>query len=222
MLAGEGVTAIWNDVLPEARADFLAWHMGEHMAERVGLPGFRRGRRHVALDAATRPEFFTLYEADSLGVLQGHDYTNRLNGMTPWTRRVMAGLRGTARALAQVVESRGPGLGGAVMTLRFEAAEGAAPSLAAAVRGAAGRHGIAGAHLCRTDAAASLAGNEERETRRGDAAPPAWFIILEAAGPEALEGLLPESELAAAGARAPVLRGLYRLEFLRSKTAWTP
>lgn len=222
MLAGEGVTAIWNDVLPEARADFLAWHMREHMAERVGLPGFRRARRHVALDAATQPAFFTLYEADSLQVLQGHDYTNRLNGPTPWTRRVMPRLRNVARVLAQVVESRGAGLGGILLTLRFEADAQAAMPLAALVRAAADRPGIAGAHLCRSDLVASTAGTEEQRSRAGHEAPlPAWFILVEAADPEALAGLLPAAELAAAGA-GPALRGLYRLEFLRAKTACAP
>ncbi len=218
MLAGEGVTAIWNDVVPEAQEDFLAWHMREHMAERVGLPGFRRGRRHAALDAGTRPAFFTLYEADSLQVLQGHDYTNRLNGMTPWTRRVMTGLHGTARALAQVVESRGPGLGGVMMTLRFELPEGAGHSasatLAKAVRDLTERPGIAGAHLCRTDATSSAAGNEERQVRQADSSPPAWFLLVEATSAEALAGQLPDAELAAAGAVGAVTRGIYRLEFL--------
>jgi hypothetical protein len=222
MLAGEGVTAIWNDVLPEARADFLAWHMHEHMAERVGLPGFRRGRRHVALDATTQPEFFTLYEADTLQVLQGHDYTNRLNGPTPWTTRVMATLRNTARALARVAESSGPGLGGIMLTLRFAAPPAAEPALAALVRQAATLPGVAGAHLCVTDAAASGAGTTESASRQADAAPPAWFILVEAADAAALEGLLPDAALASAGAALPVARGLYRLEFLRGKTAFAP
>jgi hypothetical protein len=212
MLAGEGVTAIWNDVVPEGRADFLAWHMQEHMAERVGLPGFRRGRRHAAMDAATSPAFFTLYEADTLEVLQGHDYTNRLNGMTPWTQRVMGTLRGTRRALARVVESHGPGLGGVMLTLRFEMAEGwqAAVPL---VRAAADRPGIAGAHLCVTDAAASGAGSEEQRTRQGDAAPPSWFVLVEAADAAALDGLLTDAAMSATGVPPVAARGVYRLEF---------
>lgn len=214
MLAGTGVTAIWNDVVPEARGDFLAWHMREHMAERVALPGFRRARRHVALDAATRPAFFTFYEADSLAVLQGHDYANRLNGPTPWTRQVMATLRGVARVLAEVVESRGAGLGGTVLTLRFDGPAQAASPLAALVRAAAERPGIAGAHLCRSDLGASGADSGERRLRAAHEAPlPAWFIILEGADAEAFQGLLPDGDLAAAGA-GPAQRGCYRLEFL--------
>ena len=79
MLAGEAVVAIWNDIPADTREQFYDWHINEHMPERVGIPGFRRGRRYIAIDAATRPEFFTLYELDTMQVAQGTDYANRLN-----------------------------------------------------------------------------------------------------------------------------------------------
>jgi hypothetical protein len=126
MLAGEAVVAIWNGIAPEARAEFYDWHHNEHMPERVGIPGFRRGRRYVALDAATHPEFFTLYEVDAMPVLQGSDYANRLNAPTPWTRRVTAQFRDTARGLARVLES--VGAGGVLLTLRFDADDAASPA----------------------------------------------------------------------------------------------
>ena len=93
------------------------------MPERVGIPGFRRGRRFIAVDAATHPEFFTLYEADTIEVLKGQDYANRLNDPTPATRATTAQFRNTARALARVLESHGPGMGGVMLTLRFDADE---------------------------------------------------------------------------------------------------
>jgi hypothetical protein len=40
MLAGEGAVAIWNDINEAGRAEFYAWHLHEHMPERVGIPGF--------------------------------------------------------------------------------------------------------------------------------------------------------------------------------------
>ena len=36
------------------------------MPERVGIPGFKRGRRYIAVDGGTRPEYFTLYETESV------------------------------------------------------------------------------------------------------------------------------------------------------------
>ena len=82
-LAGQAVVAIWNDIAPEGRIEFYEWHNREHMPERVGIPGFRRGRRYIAKYGA--PEFFTLYEADTAEVLVGQDYLNRLNNPTPLT-----------------------------------------------------------------------------------------------------------------------------------------
>jgi hypothetical protein len=220
MLAGEAVVAIWNGVAPEGRADFYAWHLTEHMPERVGIPGFRRGRRYIALDAATQPEFFTLYDADSLPVLQGSDYANRLNAPTPWTRAVTAHFRDTARGLARVLESTGPGVGGVLLTLRFDADQGAADALRAAVRTAARSPRIAGAHLCATDEAASGVRTTETTVRTGNQPPPTWFALVEATDADALAVILPDAALTAAGARGPFIRGLYRLEFLRTKTAF--
>ena len=86
-LAGTGVVTIWHDLLPEAKDDFNEWHNREHMPERVGISGFRRGRRYVAVSGG--PEYFNLYEADSPEVLGGQDYLNRLNSPTDWTKRKM-------------------------------------------------------------------------------------------------------------------------------------
>ena len=120
MLAGEAVIATWNGITPEGRDEFYAWHIQEHIPERVGIPGFRRGRRYVAVTPDTRPEFFTLYETDTMQVLQGVDYANRLNAPTPWTKSATAHFRDTARALARVLASEGPGMGGFLLTVRFD------------------------------------------------------------------------------------------------------
>jgi hypothetical protein len=65
MLAGEAVVAIWAGIDPEVRAQSYDWYINEHSPERVGVPGFRRGRRGIAASPTTSPEFFTLYEAES-------------------------------------------------------------------------------------------------------------------------------------------------------------
>jgi len=74
-LAGLGVVAIWHDIAAEARDDFYEWHNREHMPERVGIPGFLRGRRYIAVRGA--PTFFTLYEATGTDVLAGPHYLAR-------------------------------------------------------------------------------------------------------------------------------------------------
>ena len=90
-LAGGGAICIWNDITPEGRDEFYAWHLHEHMPERAAIPGFRRGRRYVGLDAATSPEFFTLYETETAEVQTSAPYLARLNPEKPprYSRAVM-------------------------------------------------------------------------------------------------------------------------------------
>ena len=117
-LAGHGALAIWHDIIPEGRDDFYAWHGREHMPERLGIPGFLRGRRYVAIDAAL--EFFNLYEAQSVEVLKGQDYSNSFNNPTPRTLRATTHFRHVARSLCQVKATHGHGHGGLMATLRYD------------------------------------------------------------------------------------------------------
>jgi hypothetical protein len=217
MLRGAGVVALWNDVVREGIASFHAWHIHEHMAERVAIPGFRRGRRYVAADAATAPAFFTLYEVETLAVLTGAAYTARLNAPTPATAANIPNFRNTVRALAGVAASDGEGVGGAVLTLGVEGGAGARDALAALLARPFARR--IGAHLCRTDMAASGIVTREKEGRTTLARPPAWFAIIEATDIDALAAAPDDAALAAAGAEGPVARGLYRLEQLRDAPA---
>lgn len=220
MLAGEAVVAIWNGIAPEMRESFYDWHVNEHMPERVGIPGFRRGRRYVAADGATHPEFFTLYEADAMPVLQGQDYANRLNDPTPGTRANTSQFQDTFRALSRVVVSHGPGMGGALLTVRFDCDAQHLPAVRALVRAAAEARRVTGAHLCQGDAAASAVRTTETRGRSDIQEPPACFVLVEATDPEALEHIMLDRALAGAGATGPFLRGLYRLEYVRMKTGF--
>jgi hypothetical protein len=222
MLAGEAVVAIWNGIEPDTREQFYDWHVNEHMPERVGILGFRRGRRYIAADATTQPEFFTLYEADTMPVLQGSNYADRLNDPTPATRAVTAKFTDTFRALSRVLVSHGPGMGGAMLTIRFDCDEPHLIAVRAMVRAAAQARRITGAHLCRADTAASLVRTTETRDRTDIQPPPACFILVEATDPEALTDILLDRALLGAGATAPFVRGTYRLEYVRVKTAFAP
>lgn len=220
MLAGEAVVAIWNGIEPDAREQFYDWHVNEHMPERVGIPGFRRGRRYIAADAPTQPEFFTLYEADTMPVLRGSNYADRLNDPTPATKAVTAKFTDTFRALAHVLVSHGPGIGGAMLTIRFDCDEPHLIAVRAMVRAAAQATRVTGAHLCRADTAASLIRTTETRDRTDIRPPPACFILVEATDPEALTDILLDRALLGAGAAGPFVRGTYRLEYVRVKTAF--
>ena len=116
-LSGLGVIAIWNDIAEEGRANFYEWHDREHIPERVGIPGFLRGRRYIALSGT--PEYFTLYEVRDGSVLTGPDYLARLNSPTEWTSRSVQHFRNTSRSLCNVEVSLGAGSGGFIGTIRF-------------------------------------------------------------------------------------------------------
>jgi len=222
MLAGEAVVAIWNGIEPDTREQFYDWHVNEHMPERVGIPGFRRGRRYIAADAATRPEFFTLYEADTMQVLQGSGYAGRLNDPTPATRSTTAKFTDTFRALSRVLISHGPGMGGAMLTIRFDCDEQHLIAVRAMVRAAAQATRVTGAHLCQSDAAASAVRTVETRGRTDIQPPPSCFVLVEATDTEALTDILLERALLGAGATGPFIRGVYRLEYTRVKTAFAP
>ncbi len=222
-LAGTGVVAIWHDLLPEAKDVFHEWHQREHMPERLGIPGFRRGRRYVATSGA--PEYFNLYEADSPEVLGGADYLGRLNQPTPWTREVVASFRNVARGICRVLYSAGVGQGGAMLTLRFDVADAAATAVAAALRQQllpplVDALGIVGLHLCCTDDAISRIETAEKKARSETTRIPRWVVLIEGSGAAHVEaaasrlqaGLLPLGI-------TDVDQASYRLEYQRCKQA---
>jgi hypothetical protein len=224
-LAGMGVVAIWHDLLPEAKDEFYEWHNREHMPERVGIPGFRRGRRYTALIGA--PEFFNLYEADSPEVLGGQDYLNRLNAPTEWTKRVVPSFRNVARSICRVAFTAGVGSGGVMLTMRFDIdAAHRASAIEALTRRVlpplSFRNGIAGVHLCLADEAISKVETTEKKARADTTLVPTWIVLM--------EGNAVADVRAAGDALAPGLQAhnasaletaIYRHEFTRLKTPWS-
>jgi hypothetical protein len=228
-LAGAGAVCIWHDLLSEARDDFHQWHNREHMPERVGIPGFRRGRRYVAV-ASTTPEYFNLYEADSPEVLGGQDYLNRLNAPTEWTRRVVPSFRNVSRSICRVVYTDGVGQGGFMLTQRFDVGERDRQDVVNALRQRllpplVDNKGIAGVHLCLADQSISKVETAEKKARADTTQVPTWIILMEgnssadvgAAG-AALSGEL-RPLLGAHGAE--IATSVYQLEFSRCKTPWS-
>lgn len=228
-LSGEGAVAIWHDIAPEGREEFYAWHGQEHMPERVGIPGFQRGRRYAAIEADL--EFFNLYEALSVEVLKGQDYTARVNTPTPWTLSTVKHFRSVARSICRVVLSAGPAQGGLIATLRYDVAEADAtehkvilqrrtvPDLLA-------QPGVAAVHLLTADAEASGVATAEQAARGVANAVPRWVLLLEGWGDEAAFVATAKAELApgkfdAIGGQGLYSLGLYRHQITRTKTAWS-
>ena len=223
-LAGQGAITIWQDVKPQARDAFFAWHNGEHMPERVGIAGFLRGRRYGAVQGS--PEFFTLYETDAPEVHTGAAYLERLNHPTEQTRRVAPNMINNVRSLCRVEWSRGAAMGGLVFTLRFDVGESDHAEMRdLLVRDRLPRllmrPGVSAAHLCLADKGASSVKTEEKKARPEAALVPGWVVMVEGtAGREALEravaDLLDERSLTDAGG-SELLRGVYALQVSLSR-----
>jgi hypothetical protein len=170
-LAGKGVIAIWQDLVPEFRDEYREWHNRQHVPERLGIPGFRRARRFIAVEGG--PEFYTLYEAERVEDVSGKAYLDRLNAPTEWTQKIMPAFRNMARSVCCVAYSAGAGEGGYMLTGRF--------GFSLAKRSAANAElryrilpplcelpGIAGVHLCLADESASGLQTFEKRFRAAD------------------------------------------------------
>lgn len=106
----DGILAVWNNCTPGCESEYEDWYQTEHLPERVGIPGFIRGRRYQALDATH--QFFTYYEVDSPSVLTSDEYRQHLNAPTERTQHIMSGVfidmtRSICRCLHRVGQFRG-------------------------------------------------------------------------------------------------------------------
>ncbi len=114
-----GILAIWNDRAAAVAADYERWYMGEHIPERLAVPGFRAARRYEAV-AADRP-FFTFYEVDGPEVLASPAYCARLGDPTSATQAIMPHFLAMVRSPMVETRREGFGIGGTAVVIRYTA-----------------------------------------------------------------------------------------------------
>jgi hypothetical protein len=132
VVACKGILSIWNDMDVEHEDFYEQWYMSEHFPERLGVPGFRRGRRYEAVEADRR--YFSFYELDSPAVLFSEAYLARLNAPTTWTQRIMRLWKGMVRTVCERLERKGSALGGYVVAARWEMPAAPEPGIADRIR----------------------------------------------------------------------------------------
>src|SRR5215467_863904 len=96
-----GTLAIWHDLEDSFMDLYEDWLMGEHIPERLALPGFLEARRYESVMGS--PRFFIAYAVATPEALASPEYLARLASPTPMTREAMKGFRNmkrTACALA--------------------------------------------------------------------------------------------------------------------------
>ena len=118
MAGPPGILAIFNDCRAGREADFEAWFQGEHLLERLAVPGFLYGRRHQAISGSSG--YFNFYLVESPAVLTSKPYLERLDNPTPMTRTVMSEVFiNASRTVCRRTLRCGGFRGAFVVTVRF-------------------------------------------------------------------------------------------------------
>jgi hypothetical protein len=116
-----GILAIWNDCRAGREAEFDAWFQGEHLLERLAVPGFLFGRRHQAISGSSG--HFNFYLVESPDVLTSKRYLERLDNPTPMTRKIMSEVfLNMNRTVCRRTLRRGGFRGAFAVTVRFNEA----------------------------------------------------------------------------------------------------
>jgi len=219
-LVGNAILAIWNDIAPGGDAEFNHWHIREHFPERLGVPGFLRGRRFNAVSGS--PAYFTLYETESVGVLQSPGYLARLNAPTAWTTKCIQLFRNNRRTACRNTVSLGEGVGGALATLELGPAAGGDEALrawltATALPALADRPGITGAHLSEADVEMTVVRTAEKKLLEKPDTLARWVVMVEGLDAEtvagACEAALDDEALTRHGAAPDRSLAVYRLVY---------
>src|SRR6478736_10432627 len=117
----QGILAIFNDVAAGRDAEFDAWFQGEHLLERLAVPGFLFGRRHQAISGSSG--YFNFYLVASPDVLTSKPYLERLDNPTPMTKRIMSEVfLNMNRTVCRRTVRRGGFRGAYAVTARFDVA----------------------------------------------------------------------------------------------------
>ena len=197
-LLGNGAMVIWCDSTDPTDHD--AWHSHEHLIERVGVPGFLRGRRGVATSGS--PRYLVIYEVNDLATLTSAPYLERLNDPRPWTQCIVPTLQNVNRSLCRVTASFGSGIGTWILTLRVSPEPDAVGDLrdwliCEALPNLVAEPGFVSASLLECDQAASQVETEEKRLRETADDIADWIILVDGYDASAVQAL-PESALSPA------------------------
>lgn len=218
ILAGEALVAIWNDITPEMREDFFEWHPREHMVERLGIPGFIRGRRYIAVDAEV--EFLTLYEVANSAVLVSDVYKTRLTNPTAWSTKTLPAFRNNVRGGCRIHYSQGYAMGGFIQTVRFTASRENKQALVQYILktilpGLIDEPRITGVHFVENDS--GLTGGNAGNQRGRVIELPDLILLIESSAADGIQAVcsryFTEDDLIKAGADNGFIAGLYQLEY---------
>ena len=167
MTAQPGILAIFNDCRAGREAEFEAWFQGEHLIERLGVPGFLFGRRHQAISGT--PGYFNFYMVEAPAVLTSKPYLERLDNPTPMTRTIMSEVFvNMNRTVCRRTARRGRFRGAFAVTARFSRTPDEA-ALSAALEKLTADTAVAGGEIWIALDPAGMPVSMEEKLRGGDA-----------------------------------------------------
>ncbi|MGE0800783.1 MAG: hypothetical protein AB7G13_16610 [Lautropia sp.] len=181
--AAGALLALWNDVTPGLEPDYEQWHAGEHVPERLTVPGIEWALRFRRDDDGTGPlrqrRFLTLYGLRDVAVLESAPYRRLLAAPTPASARMRPHLLNVSRWVCRVRERRGTGFAALPPSEAGVPTPDAAASIAVLAVLPAGHEGPA------RDALASAESGGARQwllaRRCPEAAPLPWLAATHAA-----------------------------------------
>jgi len=216
-LRGRAFVPLWSGLLPGYERELDSWHTIEHMPERLGVPGFLRGRRYIKHNASDH-SMFILYEGAHIATFRSPGLLARLNEPTEWSKRVQPALVNFIRGPCQTLVSLGDGIGGALVAIRIAGAitdtVQAGRSLVNEAPWIAHQHGVTAVHIGqhvpdRTET------EESRLRPSTEASSFSFVVLIEGIGVPELDEISPEitSRLRKASS-GTCDAGSYRLAYL--------
>jgi hypothetical protein len=166
-MSGEpGILAIFNDCRAGRETEFEAWFQGEHLVERLSVPGFLYGRRHKALSGSLG--YFNFYMVESPAVLTSKPYLERLDHPTPLTRTIMSEVFvNMNRTVCRRTARRGSFRGAFAVVARFDG-RADEPALAKALKEITADAAVAGGEIWIALDPAGMPVSMEEKLRGGD------------------------------------------------------
>jgi hypothetical protein len=186
-LLGKAALFVWKNYTGDDEDAFNEWYIREHVPERVGIPGFLRGRRYEAISGSRK--YAAFYETVDADVLVSDTYMHFTREPDANTRHFIGQFGDGVRSVMDIVGSAGAGAGAAVSFLAFSVAEEREAALKDWAVGTllpdlVKAPGIVGAHLLATNR--DILNTSQREHLRPDDTVFDWVLMVEATRPEEL------------------------------------
>ncbi len=218
-LKGRAFLSLWSGVSPGYERELDRWHTIEHMPERLGVPGFLRGRRYIGPASSDHP-LFIVYEAAHIETFRSPGLLARLDDPTDWSKKVQPGLVNFVRSPCENLISLGDGVGGALLAIRVSTDIGDVRergyALASTAPAIARLHGVTAVHIGRHVPDVGSAETAETRLRPAVSTPRFGFVVLvEGIGASELGAVTSDIvNMASAAASGSCETGVYRLAYL--------